>query len=179
MFQPNSSATSNLPYSNGHLSPPSPKRTPNLTVTPESESDLSEALDLPNAPTPLPNGARHRTREEGIALEAGEESEEDAFGEDDPDYDMEAPAPANHTPSRGIPSSSSEESPRQRKRKAAVEPDDFILNDPELYGLRRSVSYESFIDCCDTNPIIIGSSSSFTTSRRCRILHYLLVNILT
>ena len=141
MFQSTPSTSSTIPYSNGHLSPPSSKPAVNGTVTPASESDLSEALDLPNAPTSFPNGELYVAEEDIKAQSTDEESEEDAIGEDDPDYDMVTPPTANQG-SLDDARSSSEESPRQRKRKSGVEPDDYILNDPELYGLRRSVSFD-------------------------------------
>lgn len=107
-------------------------------MTPVSESDLSEALDLPNTHGSFPNGDGYDVQEEVRTQSTDEESEEDAIGEDDPDYDMITPPVANRG-SLNDAHSSSEESPRQRKRKVGVEPDDYILNDPELYGLRRSV----------------------------------------
>ena len=67
--------------------------------------------------------------------------EEDAMGSDDPDFDMNTP-PAQNEVTVDDTHSSSQESPQQRKRKTGgIEHDDFMLNDPELYGLRRSVSF--------------------------------------
>lgn len=66
--------------------------------------------------------------------------DEDALGSDDPDYNVATPPPGNTASGRDA-RSSSQDSPRQRKRKAGIEPDDYMLNDPELYGLRRSVSW--------------------------------------
>ena len=110
-------------------------------MTSESESDLSEAIDLPSGAAPFSNGEQYDHKanghEQGTSVEPS--NDEDALGSDDPDYDNGAPPPVN-TLSPGDDPSSSQESPRQRKRKAGNEPDDYILNDPELYGLRRSVS---------------------------------------
>ena len=65
--------------------------------------------------------------------------DEDAPGSDDPDYNMATP-PLLGTGSGRDTRSMSQDSPQQRKRKAGLEPDDYIQNDPLLYGLRRSVS---------------------------------------
>ena len=138
MFQSAPSSTSTLPYSNGHLSPPSSKSFVNGAGTSASESDLSEALDLPNASVSFSNSERYAVDDDTRAQSTIEESEEDAIGDDDPDFDIATPAIADQQ-SLDDPPSSSDESPRQRKRKADVGPEDYILNDPELYGLRRSV----------------------------------------
>ena len=141
MYQQTSSSTSDLPYSNGHLSPPSTKSATNGAVTPQSESDLSEALDTPNVPSTLPNSEQNDGLKNGEVRVSDDESlqDEDAVGSDDPDYDMATPPTGN----AGSPSedrSPSQDSPRQRKRKADPEHEDYMLNNPELYGLRRSVS---------------------------------------
>ena len=141
MYQQTSSTAADLPYSNGHLSPPSTKPTANVAVTPESESDLSEATDIPNAPPTLPNSEQNDNGENGRMRASDDESsqDEDAVGSDDPDYDMATP-PTGNAGSHGDDRSSTQDSPRQRKRKAVPEHEDYMLNDPELYGLRRSVS---------------------------------------
>ena len=141
MYQHTSSTTTDLPYSNGHLSPPSTKPATNGDVTPQSESDLSEALDTPNAPSTFPNSEQNEDGKNGQMRASDDESlqDEDAVGSDDPDYDMATPPTGNAGPHHGD-RSSSQDSPRQRKRKAGPDHDDYMLNDPELYGLRRSVS---------------------------------------
>ena len=139
----------------------------NGAVTPDSESDLSEAIDLPNAPASYPTSERYEDGEDGRMRDSGAESshEEDALGSDDPDYDMATPAAANTT-SPPDARSSSQDSPRQRKRKIGVEPDDYMLNDPELYGLRRSVSPLQDMLWHFTNSSVTGSTSSVTANRR-------------
>lgn len=141
MYQQATSTTTDLPYSNGHLSTPSTKPAFNGAVTPESESDLSEAIDDPNAPTTFPNSEQNDDGENGQMRISDDESlpDEDAVGSDDPDYDMATP-PTGNTRSHGDDRSSTQDSPRQRKRKNGPEHEEYMLNDPELYGLRRSVS---------------------------------------
>ena len=113
-------------------------------MTPQSESDLSEALDTPNAPSTLPNSEQNDGGKNGPVRASDDESlqDEDAVGSDDPDYDMATPPPGN-AGSHGEDRSPSQDSPRQRKRKAGPDHEDYMLNDPELYGLRRSVSKRS------------------------------------
>lgn len=141
MYHQTSSSATDIPYSNGHLSPPSTKSATNGDVTPQSESDLSEALDTPNAPGTLPNSEQNNGGKNGQVRASDDESlqDEDAVGSDDPDYDMATP-PTGNGGSYSGDRSPSQDSPRQRKRKAGPEHEDYMLNDPELYGLRRSVS---------------------------------------
>lgn len=178
MFQPTSSTTSTFPYSNGHLGPLSSKPATNGVVTPASESDLSEALDLPNVHASFPDNGQYDAGEDVRTQTTDEESEEDAIGEDDPDYNMITPPTANQG-SLDDAHSSSEESPRQRKRKADVEPDDYILNDPELYGLRRSVSLGQSILRYPVNLVRLGSTSPITTNCMLPLCSILWTTILT
>lgn len=138
MYQQTPSTTTDPPYSNGNASPPSIKPNTNGALTPQSESDLSEALDTPRT---FPNSEQNGGGKNGQMRASDDESlqDEDAVGSDDPDYDMATPPPGNAGSHRGD-CSSSQDSPRQRKRKAGPEHEDYMLNDPELYGLRRSVS---------------------------------------
>ncbi|KAF2222920.1 P-loop containing nucleoside triphosphate hydrolase protein [Elsinoe ampelina] len=64
------------------------------------------------------------------------DDEEDAEGEDDADFDMESPPPEDNV--ERPQSQSSDDSLRPSKRKASQEEDDFMKQNPELYGLRRS-----------------------------------------
>ncbi|KAI4180548.1 MAG: hypothetical protein L6R41_007174, partial [Letrouitia leprolyta] len=126
------------------MSPSSLHDKSNHAMTPESESELSEALDAPNAVLP----SSTRDGETGVqatyhANESGSSPDEDAIGYDDEDYDMDDySAPVVQPPTRDSRSSSPTSS-KLGKRKASVEEDDFMLNDPELYGLRRSVESDT------------------------------------
>jgi len=70
---------------------------------------------------------------------------EDAEGSEDADYDAETPAAAAQSDAMDD-ASSDEVSSRPRKRKASVEDDSYMMKDPELYGLRRSVRLPT--TCC-------------------------------
>jgi len=77
--------------------------------------------------------------EDEDAAAASDSSEDvDAEGEPDGDYDSESP-PSEHAESDDAPSPKSQDSGRPPKRKASTEKEDFITQNPELYGLRRSV----------------------------------------
>ncbi|KAI4168548.1 MAG: hypothetical protein LQ343_006334 [Gyalolechia ehrenbergii] len=108
-------------------------------MTPESESELSEALDGPNAALSSPtHDADNGVQAAYHPNESGSSHDEDAIGYDDEEYAMDDyAAPTVHPPSHGS-RSSSQTSSKLGKRKASVEEDDFMQNDPELYGLRRS-----------------------------------------
>ena len=67
------------------------------------------------------------------------DDEEDAPGEEDADFDEETPPPEPRDDMRHD-SSSSEGSLRPGKRKAdMVDDEEYMKQNPELYGLRRSV----------------------------------------
>ena len=65
-------------------------------------------------------------------------SSEDAMGSEDGEYDLEPPIPPPHREATSESPCSTQSSSTYGKRKASVEPDDYNEN-PELYGLRRSV----------------------------------------
>ena len=66
-------------------------------------------------------------------------SSEDAIGSEDGDYDFEVPQPPPARDAASKSRSSSGGSSSLGKRKASIEADDYINENPELYGLRRSV----------------------------------------
>lgn len=139
MYRPASTSSNNINYSNGHLSPASNTFTAPRPATTESESDLSEADDIPNASVSSQPGDEDDDQNIQDSKMTPESShEEDAVGSDDAEYDMETPPLADQSLTYDH-RSSSEDSRRAAKRKASVEQDDFMNNDPELYGLRRSV----------------------------------------
>lgn len=140
MYRPTPSATSKHNFSNGHLDATSSTFTTHDRLTSGSESDLSDPADAPIAPTSFSqdnNQDADRTkREETINTDSSHEN--DAIGSDDGDFDIETPPPAKpDIASNEL--SSSEESHKYGKRKTGVEQDEHMMNNPELYGLRRSV----------------------------------------
>jgi len=91
-------------------------------------------------------------------------AEEDVNGSADEDYEVDALAHSEddvEQPSR----SASEESPRPSKRKASPEDDDYIKNNPELYGLRRSVRCLLLLAACVLT-LRQGSSSPVSSCRK-------------
>lgn len=101
----------------------------------DSESDLSEVAN-PAAEGTTPSALSQYDGAQDSA--ASESSGEGHDASDDADFNMdEAPVPAEMNSDRRGSSTSTESRPR--KRKQPVE-DEHILANPELYGLRRSVS---------------------------------------
>ncbi|GAB7364406.1 hypothetical protein MBLNU230_g4949t1 [Neophaeotheca triangularis] len=107
-----------------------------------SESDLSDVNDIS---TTLPTESRQdeNAASEDDAMHDMATSDEgdsaDAAGEEDADFDEEAPSPE---PASGMrhDRSGSDDSQRSSKRKAGeVDDDEYMKQNPELYGLRRSV----------------------------------------
>lgn len=108
---------------------------------PSSDSDLSEAIDPVKPASPSPQGSRrvseigYQSRQDSLSSQ-----DEDAIGSEDADFEMESPPPpaiqVTHEES-----SSSQDSRRPSKRKAGAVEDEHILNNPELYGIRRSVGF--------------------------------------
>ncbi len=121
-----------------------------------SESDLSEvnettALQSSPSPSTSPSSNR-RDSPRPVDPESDESSDNDSDNDDnnasdDADFDMEeSPAPSQ---SDGLQDqrSTSNDSRRIPKRKAVAEEDDYIRENPELYGLRRSVCSPMLYSC--------------------------------
>lgn len=115
-----------------------------------SESDLSEVNEtaaLQSSPSPSPSpSSNHRESPQPADPESDESDNNDNDNEDnntsdDADFGMaspESPAPSQSDGPQDRRSSSND-SRRVPKRKAVAEEDEYIRENPELYGLRRSV----------------------------------------
>ena len=133
-----SQTPSNHLYTNGRLSPPRADYGDGPRA-PSSESDLSEAIDPPKPTSPYIQGSHKDTENNYHSPEDSLSSQdEDALGSDDADYEIESPLPPTIQVTRDA-LSSSDDSRRPSKRKAGIEEDEYIMNNPELYGIRRSV----------------------------------------
>ncbi|KAI0206276.1 SNF2 family N-terminal domain-containing protein [Astrocystis sublimbata] len=134
----------------------SPVATDHASVVPDvrrSDSVLSDINDtMPlhtrntpspsHSPSPSPPSIRREYSEDAEAEldlnEPAESSEDEAQASDDADFDAEENAAASHSDGHGDDRSASLESRRGPKRKAVTEEEDYIRENPELYGLRRS-----------------------------------------
>ncbi|KAI1432594.1 SNF2 family N-terminal domain-containing protein [Xylaria sp. CBS 124048] len=112
-----------------------------------SESDLSDIHETSIHPTrdstsPSPSATGHESSQDAEAEldlnDATESSEDEAQASDDADYDIEETLAASRSDGRRDDRSTSHESRRIPKRKAAPEEDEYIRDNPQLYGLRRS-----------------------------------------
>jgi chromodomain-helicase-DNA-binding protein 1 len=129
-----------LPYTNGHGSPLAVHVAPTNSPSPHSDSDLSDARE-PAAAEPSSDvdaPGEEYDEDEPMAVASDSSEDEDAEGERDGDYDSDSP-PSEHAPSSRAQSVSSQDSSRPLKRKASADKDDYMTQNPELYGLRRSV----------------------------------------
>jgi hypothetical protein len=128
-----------MSFENGHLSSLDDPTYATLDTKPSrSESELSDVNDIPDqAATESADHVMH-----DVASPRSDE-DEDADGSDDGDYDAPSPPSRASVESRHS-SVSSDGSSLPRKRKAEPEPDldddQYMQENPELYGLRRSVS---------------------------------------
>jgi chromodomain-helicase-DNA-binding protein 1 len=129
-----------LPYTNGHPSPLAVHVAPTNSPSPQSDSDLSDARE-PAAAEPSSDvdaPGEEYDEDEPMAVDSDSSADVDAEGEPDGDYDSDSP-PSEHAPSSRAQSVSSQDSSRPPKRKASADKDDYMTQNPELYGLRRSV----------------------------------------
>lgn len=144
------------PAMNGHLSPNPTSTVPPKDTTAVTESDLSEVRDdaqlevLSDPPSSSPDPESPDAYEQDLSA-SDEDSDQDAEGSDDADYEDIHPAAAQHEDSdrSRSPSIASDKS---KKRKMSMDEEDYILANPELYGLRRSVRVKNLKNTDVANP---------------------------
>ncbi|KAK3704274.1 ATP-dependent DNA helicase Hrp3 [Vermiconidia calcicola] len=130
-----------MSLSNGHSSEVDNDGVKPPPQLPRSESELSDVNDLPNTTVSSQDGQDDADHSDDDAIHDMATSEldddEDAPGEEDADFAEETPPPEVADGMRHD-RSSSEDSTRPAKRKAGVDDEKFMKQNPELYGLRRS-----------------------------------------
>lgn len=126
-----------MSFENGHLSSFDEPTYATLDTKPSrSESELSDVNDIPDQA--VTESADHVMHD--VASPRSDE-DEDADGSDDGDYDAPSPPSRASVDSRHSSVSSDGSSvPRKRKAEPDVDDDQYMQENPELYGLRRSVS---------------------------------------
>lgn len=136
---------------NGHMSPETGPDARIILDDRVSESDLSDMNDN-TAPAAFSSSPALDQSLQDVEPEpdspAGAESSDndDNNASDDADFDMEdSPAPSQSDAPQDE-TSTSNSSRRAPKRKAGADEDDYIRENPELYGLRRSVCKSNH--CC-------------------------------
>lgn len=129
--------------SNGHLSPLADSVINAEELVSDTDSDLSDIHESNNLPAKnSTNGTLRFDGNEFVdRMDMESSNQDDVDASEDGDYDLETPEQVNADGEREG-RSTSQESRRPAKRKAGVEDDEHIINNPELYGLRRSVSKE-------------------------------------
>jgi chromodomain-helicase-DNA-binding protein 1 len=145
---------------NGHGSPYAADTTATNGLSPHSESDMSDSNEHAAAESASDVDAPGEEDDEEdveMAQDSDSSDDVDAEGEADGDYDSDSPPP-EQAESDDARSSASQESPRPLKRKSSPKGDDYITQNPELYGLRRSV--------CGLMPHLLSSANSHLGSRQ-------------
>lgn len=133
-------STSPLHMSNGHDESFARSSPSNDDAQGESESELSDVRN-PIVDEPSPASSSHQPRFGAQDSDASEDSSpEDQEQSDDADFDEEdAPAVAAFNGQRSERSSTVESSRPPKRKSGGNDHDHYFLENPELYGLRRSV----------------------------------------
>lgn len=124
--------------------PSSSTTTPNRARASGTDSDLSDVPDQQASSSGhalFPSPRINDDDEQGVDVSDLSDGRDLSIGSDDGDFEVESPMPTDHNTRNTR--SSSQESRRVPKRKAGIEEDEDIRNNPELYGIRRSVSDRS------------------------------------
>nr|OQO28231.1 hypothetical protein B0A51_05380 [Rachicladosporium sp. CCFEE 5018] len=151
-------------HANGHSQPlfsPSP-----VGAGPDSPlSDVNDAV--PEVQTIHPQDIAGLDEDAAHDMATSELEEDDEGDEQDADFDEETPPPVG---TNGVhhDGSSSDEDIRPNKRKALVNDDDLMKENPELYGLRRSGRARPSRRLADTSDEDHDSDAINTGSRRKR-----------
>jgi len=106
-----------------------------------SESPLSDVNDLPTTASHMDDQTHEEASDDSAMqdMATSEVEEEDEVAEEqDADFDEETPPPEASNGMRHD-GSSSEEDVRSGKRRGTVDDEQYMKQNPELYGLRRSV----------------------------------------
>lgn len=128
---------------NGHHSPVANHISVQLLDPEPSDSDLSEA-PVPDVETPSSDS--HDALDQTAADDRADDFDDPSSSSDedapnDGDFDDVAAAPSPDSNDGQIEAAASDDSRTASKRKAGLGmEDDYIRENPELYGLRRSVS---------------------------------------
>ena len=107
--------------------------------SPQADSDLSDAREAAAADQASDVDAPGEEYDEDEEMAAASDSSEDVDAEGEPDGDYDSDSPPSEQAESNRARSSSEESARPTNRKASDEKEYPMEQNPELYGLRRSV----------------------------------------
>ena len=132
-----------MSLTNGHAPDGDTDMLKPTTQPTRSESELSDLRDIPTDHVPSTSAPQDDIHSDDDAIHdmatSELEEDEDAPGEEDADFDEETPPPEQPA-GMDHDRSSSEDVSRPGKRKADVDDEEYMKQNPELYGLRRSVS---------------------------------------
>ncbi|GAB7350951.1 hypothetical protein MBLNU459_g1457t1 [Dothideomycetes sp. NU459] len=129
-----------MSFENERAAPEDDERATAPAQPSRSGSELSDVNDIaPIEPVATDHHDAPESADEAVQDIATSQSDddEDAAGSEDADFDLESPPSPQSNESRRD-SLSSEDSSRPRKRKLDVNDEQYMKENPELYGLRRS-----------------------------------------
>ena len=133
---PQPEVSPSVPLSNGDASPPPEIFMNNKNLLSDSESELSEPAEPENPPSTL---SSPRPDLETIGDDSkyhNSTSEDERFGSEDGNFELDA---APETNGHAAPlSDSSDDVRRPVKSRAPIDDEEYIRNNPDLFGLRRS-----------------------------------------
>ncbi|KAK3394756.1 CHD1-like protein [Podospora didyma] len=122
---------------NGHASPSGDEHNHHVTNGDQSDSDLSDVEPVDRPATESPGASSPAEKPVLTFEEASDSSDNDAS--DDGDFNTaESPTSARSKQSQGDRASSTESRPAPKRKAAHAAEEDFMRENPELYGLRRS-----------------------------------------
>nr|POE47512.1 chromodomain helicase hrp3 [Quercus suber] len=132
-----------MSITNGHVPGIEPGLSRVSPVRPRSESELSDVNELPTMTNASSVNADHENVSEEDAMHdmatSELEEDEDAPGEDDADFNSASPAQPRANGMRHDRLSSEESTGSGKRKVDEVDDEQYMKQNPELYGLRRSV----------------------------------------
>lgn len=130
-------------HTNGHLTSMSPEMTNPSNLVSDHDSVMSDVDDVSNLERSRSSSVKplirtHHETENEDSSEVKDDTERPSTSST-AESNVDTPASFQQTYDARDERPASSQSRRASKRKATVDEDDFIANNPELYGLRRSV----------------------------------------
>lgn len=160
------SASPEPAFANGNMSASdSPEAAVDMEMSDSDLSDPNENADRRSFASEPANPSSDDEQDAPADSSVAEDlSEEEGSSDADADYDMEeSPMPANGALGRDADASSPESSPAAAKGNGVMDEKDYIKENPELYGLRRSVGESRQLlsrDCANYRSLALSNNGN-------------------
>ncbi|KAL9115499.1 MAG: hypothetical protein Q9227_000820 [Pyrenula ochraceoflavens] len=125
-----------LPLANGNSVTPPEITKNNRSLLSDSESELSEPAEPENIPSTLSTPREETEPFENELASKESSSAEERFGSEDGDFELDTAPEPNGYADAG--SESSDDVRQPSKSRPPIDDDEYIRNNPDLFGLRRS-----------------------------------------